>query len=471
MNGVLSMSAKTLAVVVRHARVFGSAAMIGFRRASGGPHAKDGGTQDQFEPVLIRPRTGVRGSEVYAGSRRFRCVLALVWALVLPIGPARGDDDAYESRRALQELFHRAADRAAPWVVQIETIGGAQPRDGAAANDELPPDEMPSPDDVPPPDEDDGTPPAEENLFRDTLGSSFVVADGPTTGIVYTSDGWILTSSFNFVREPTHTTVAFSDGRRFVAKLVGRDKVRKLAMLKIDADGLETPEWAATDEIRVGQWALALGRGFGGSQPSVTVGVVSALDRMMGNAIQTDAKLSPADYGGPLVDVQGRVLGICVPMAQRPGELAGVEFYDAGVGFAIPEHRVRELAGELQQGKTFYRGWLGVQTDFRVRGALVISRVADPSPVAGVGIRAGETIVQANGREVRNIDHLRKAVYMLPAGEPVQLVVRRKGLDYGYEVVLAKSDDLGPLAEVVPQVDMNKPFTAPSTRGRAWPSP
>ena len=131
---------------------------------------------------------------------------------------------------------------------------------------------------------------------------------------------------------------------------MARDKVRKLALLKIDVDGLDVPEWVPTSDIRVGQWAIALGRGFGGDSASVTVGIVSALNRMMGNAIQTDAKLAPANYGGPLIDVHGRILGICVPMAQRQGELAGVRFYDAGVGFAVPEHRVRELVDTLHNG-------------------------------------------------------------------------------------------------------------------------
>ena len=234
-------------------------------------------------------------------------LLACMWTAAAWC-PATADDQAvdggFEIQRARQELFRRAVDRASPWVVQVETIGGAQSRHWADGLFE----------------QDDGTPP-QDNLFRDTLGSDFLVADGPTTGVVYDSDGWILTSSFNFVREPAHVTVRLADGRHFVAELVGRDKVRKLAMLKIDATDLQTPDWVPTCEISVGQSAIALGRGFGGEYPSVTAGVVSAVNRMLGNGIQTDAKLSPANYGGPLIDLEGRILGICVPMAQR--QLAG----------------------------------------------------------------------------------------------------------------------------------------------------
>ncbi len=375
-------------------------------------------------------------------------------AMILAVASslAVADETDLEARRAMQQLFHQATERATQWVVQIETIGGSQPRDVIAVDQ--------------PAKTDDGTPPR-ENLFQDRLGSDFLVADGPTTGIVYESDGWILASSFNFVRDPTHVTVRLADGRRFVANLVGRDRVRKLVILKIDAVGLVTPEWVPTSEIRVGQTALALGRGFGGDTPSVTVGVVSALNRMMGNAIQTDAKLSPANYGGPVIDLEGRCLGIAVPMAQQQGELAGVEFYDAGVGFAVPQHRVREIADALKKGKSFYRGWLGVQTDPRFKNGLLIARIANPSPMWDLGIRSGAIIVYANGQEIRHIGNLRKAIYMVPAGEMVRIVVRDRGLDYGYEVVLARSTELGPLATEEPRIDPTNPFPIP--RGKVYP--
>ncbi len=368
-------------------------------------------------------------------------------------------DDAYQVLLGRQELFRRASETVAPFVVTIETIGGAQPRKFIDENEEPVTEE---------PETDDGTPPEEENLFRDDLGHSFLVADGPSTGVVYAPDGWILTSSFNFVRDPSHITVKFADGRHYVARLVARDRVRKLAMLKIDEQNLSLPEWVPTGDIQIGQTAIALGRGFGGDDPSVTVGVVSAKNRMMGNAIQTDAKLSPANYGGPLIDLQGRILGICVPMAQRPGELAGVEFYDAGVGFALPEHRVRELADVLMQGRSFDRGWLGIQIDPRHRGALKVHRVADPSPVWDLGIRQGDLIVEANGQVLQHIGHLRKAIYMLPAGESVCIVVRRRNLDFGYDVVLARSSELGQLAAVEPDVDLTKPFERPREATNRW---
>jgi len=227
--------------------------------------------------------------------RFFAVLVCAAAATAFVCASATADYDSFEVRLALQELFHRAFERASPWIVTVDTIGGAQQRDAVG--------------DILEAFRDDGTPP-EESPFQDTMGSNFLVADGPTTGIIYSSDGWILTSSFNFIRDPSHVTVRLADGRQFVAELVARDRVRKLAMLKVDGTDLPTPEWVSPAEIQVGRTALALGRGFGGNQPSVTVGIVSALNRMMGNAVQTDAKLSPANYGGPLIDLHGRCLGI-----------------------------------------------------------------------------------------------------------------------------------------------------------------
>ncbi len=385
-------------------------------------------------------------------------MLAYGGAVVGAAGPA--DDAGLKLQRANQAMFRQAAARVTPYVVQIETVGGVQPSDRLVVRPPAEPEEdgLPTPDS-----EDDGMPPSEPpvNPFRDTLGSGFLVADGPTTGIIYSSDGYILTSSFNFVREPAYVTVRLPDGRQLVANVVARDKVRKLALLKIDAGGLETPEWVQRSEIRVGQWAIALGRGFGGKVPSVTVGIISAVNRMMGNAVQTDAKLSPANYGGPLIDIHGRVMGICVPMAQRPGELAGVELYDAGIGFAIPRSRVDQIVRSLKTGKSFERGWLGVQLDGRARDGLPVVAAADPSPMREVGIRTGDVIIEANGRPIRNFANLVQAIYMIPAGEVVDLVVRRDDLEYGYSVTLAPSSALGPLVQDEPPFDPANPFPKP----------
>jgi len=377
---------------------------------------------------------------------RFTLGVVIVFVGVLSHGTVVAKD-SYELRRAQQRRFREAASKLRPSLVRIETVGGVQPLSGGTANLPISPEEGSG-----------GSQRRTQTPFRDAPGSRFKVASGPTTGLVYSADGYILTSSFNFVVEPAIITVALADGRRFVAELVARDQVRKLALLKIDATDLPVPQWQERTEIRVGQWAIALGLGFGGDDASLTVGVVSAYNRMMGNAIQTDAKLNPANYGGPLCDLNGRVLGICVPMAQRPGDLAGVEFYDAGIGFAVPKDRVDAIVPQLMKGKSFYRGWLGVVLDPAVRDAAVILNIADPSPMLDAGIIPGDRIIKVAGKEIRHFGHLVKALYMIPAGDFVRLELERDGAMFVAEVRLARNTELGSLPDLAEPFDPTQPL-------------
>jgi len=377
-------------------------------------------------------------------------VLLVSFSSLLCVGAVFGAEDDYwlDVQRANQSATRAAVSRISGSLVQIETVGGAQPKDarterGQAEGGEKKDDDRDKP------------------LFVDTVGSNFLVADGPTTGIVYSSDGLILTSSFNFVRNPVVITVKLADGRRLVADLVGRDQVRKLALLKVEADGLEVPEWAPPDGIVVGQWAIAVGLGFGGQSPSVTVGIISALNRMLGNAIQTDANLSPVNYGGPLLDRDGRIVGICVPMAQRPGELAGVEFYDAGIGFAVPKTRVDEIVADLRAGKNFYRGWLGIRLDPQARDDVTIGELDLKSPLRAAGMHPGDKILAVNGKTVRHFGNLVQAIYMIPAGERVHLTVRRGGEEVGITVTLARSEQLAQELEKHEPFDPSNPFPQP----------
>lgn len=388
-------------------------------------------------------------------------VLAALAALLLAaLAPVRGDE--IEEMRATQEAFHRVVAALTPSLVRIETVGGSQPVDPLVTDDE----------------ETKESPQQKrlQNPFRDTAGAEFTLADGPTTGIVWSPDGYIITSSFNFVREPMLISVTLPDGRRMAADLVARDQVHKIALLKVDAAGLRVPAWSPAEEVRVGQWALALGLGFGGAEPSVTAGIISAVNRMRGTAVQTDAKLSPANYGGPLCDLAGRIVGLCTPMAQRPGELAGVEMYDSGVGFAIPRTKLEAIVARLMKGESAYRGWLGVSVDNRVHDAVVISNVAGPSPMRAAGVRANDRILEINGVKMKHFGSMLRELYMIPAGGTVRLKIGRyldpdmvdgqpgpqpEMQEFEVAVALARNTDLGPLPEEEEPFDPSNPFPLP----------
>jgi serine protease Do len=329
------------------------------------------------------------------------------------------------------EAFRKAAGRAAPSVVTIETIGGTQP----TSNSRSP---------------------------------TFLVADGPTTGLVWSADGLILTSSFNFVRDPSVITVTLADGRRFVAELLGRDEIRRLAMLKIDASDLPVPEWADIAQMKVGQWAIGLGRGFGQLPREVvqttggctiTAGIISGLGRMSRLVIQTDAKLSPANFGGPLIDIEGRVLGLCVPIGMDPGQLSGVEWYDSGIGFAVPRQQVQRSAPDLARGRNVRRGILGVGVAQGVPGATVVGACGDPSPALRAGVEPGDQIVAIDDQPIETYADLTRILRPYAAGTRVIVHIMREGKPLELPLILAVPEDVGPVT--VPEPPASQPTDQP----------
>lgn len=322
----------------------------------------------------------------------------------------------------LENAVRLAVERIEPAIVTIETVGGTQPMF----------DERGQPIDT-------STGQLPTGPVR---GGGFRVADGPTTGIVFSADGLILTSSFNFTRDPLATSVRLADGRTFVAQIVARDRVRKLVLLRIEAGDLPVPEWTSREAIRGGQTAIALGRGFGGKSSVISVGIVSATRRIAEQAIQTDAKLSPANYGGPLVDLDGRVMGLCVPMGLQPGELVGVEWYDSGIGFAIPRDVIDQVAPKLLAGENIERGWLGVSMVQDVFPGVVIVGVATNSPAERIGLQPGDRIIALDREPVASQMEMMRRMNCRSAGEELELTITRRLAPKGFVAQLALYSEL-----------------------------
>lgn len=264
---------------------------------------------------------------------------------------------------------------------------------------------------------------------QDRVGK-IITGTGPTSGMIVSRDGLIISSAFNFIGKPSSILVTLPDGRRFPAQNVATDHLKMLTLLKIDAQNLPVPLAIPESEIQVGMWSIALGRTFDLDQPSISVGIVSALERIWGKAIQTDAKISPVNYGGPLVDINGRLMGILVPLS--PGasaETAGVEWYDSGIGFAIPMSDVLKVIPRLNTGKDLYPGLLGItltgngdlSTDMK------LDRVRYGSPAQEAGIKAGDTITQLDGNAVAMHSQVKQVLMNKYAGDSVSLMVTREG--------------------------------------------
>ena len=281
--------------------------------------------------------------------------------------------------------FKAAAAAAAPSAVRIETLGGV-----------------------------------------DTAGGR-LLGQGPSTGTVVRADGLILTSSENFAGDPTSILVRLPDGRRLAAERLGEDEARQLTLIRVDADGLTAAVPAPIDDLRVGDWAVAVGRTFSADGVNLSVGVVSAKDRILGRAVQTDAKTSPANYGGPLVDLAGRTIGVLAPLSPGGGQ-GGVEWYDSGIGFAVPLADMLPVLDRLAAGETLRPGKLGVTFKGAALDAEpVVDSVRPQSPADAAGLQSGDRLISVAGREVSRPDAVKLALGPLYAGDDTALVVERDG--------------------------------------------
>ncbi len=383
-----------------------------------------------------------RNRPVVDGIRWQLLPLLLILAGSAPAGRA---DEAAISATALRthqrQVFQAALERIAPTIVRIDTIGGAQ------AVREI------------------------QDRGGDTVvAATFRQADGPTTGVLWTRDGYILTSSFNFVRQPAIITATLADGKRFVAHLVARDRVAQLALLKIETEDLPTPPRAPLEGLRPGQWALTAGLGYGSAKPALSVGVISGLRRNEGLCAQTDAKTSPANYGGPLLDIEGRLIGICIPKAGRgTDEIAGVEWYDSGIGFAVTHDHLNQRFEALRSGTDWHAGVLGILTSKGDRAVgddspsgVRIERLAEDGPAMDAGLEAADRIVELDGHAVDRPLDLRRALATLAAGQTVSVAVDRDGKRIRAELTLRRADEVKPI---------EPPTSQPSGRSQPFPIP
>jgi serine protease Do len=268
-----------------------------------------------------------------------------------------------------------------------------------------------------------------------------LMPDGPTTGVLISSDGWIVSSAFNFAQPPASILVTFASGEQVPAKLVAEDHSRMLVLLKIEGNH-ERPvaEMMPVADVHVGQWAIAVGRTYRADKSNISVGVVSAVNRMLGKAIQTDAHVSVANYGGPLVDIRGRVLGIIVPMApQATSEVAGAEWYDSGIGFAVPLSSIEPAIERMKHGEDQYPGILGVSFAMGLAPVLPaeIAAVRPNSPAGMAGFRKDDRIVAIEDKPIASQTDVRFALGNRYAGETIQVKVKRGSDELTRPVTLA----------------------------------
>lgn len=275
-------------------------------------------------------------------------------------------------------------------------------------------------------------PNAGEPITREasSLGSGFIIS----------ADGYVVTNNHVVTARDGQTpvdkiTVILQDRKEYPATLVGRDPLSDLALLKVNAGNLPYVVFGRSEQIRVGDWVVAIGNPFG-LGGTVTAGIVSALHRNIGSGqydryIQTDASINMGNSGGPLFDLQGNVVGINTAIFSPTGG-------NIGLGFAIPAEDARRVVDQLRSSGRVKRGYLGVgiqplSEDIaaglglpKERGEIVAS-VEPGGPASRAGIRQGDVIVRVNGQEVTTENTLSYIVANTPIGSRVPVELLRDG--------------------------------------------
>lgn len=292
---------------------------------------------------------------------------------------------------------------------------------------------------------------------------------GLGTGFVIRPEGVIVTNA-HVVAGATRVSVMTRDGKTFPAKILGADETNDLAVVKIDASGLPVAKLGNSDNLLVGEWAIAIGNPYGfllgNSEPSVTAGVISGTGRNLvargeGSAayfdmIQTDASINPGNSGGPLVDADGEVIGVNSSIYSTSGG-------SIGLGFAIPINRASRVVDDLLEHGAVRRPWIGVK--LRVSGAdnvraaissgAVIGTVVPGSPAAKAGLQSGDVILQEGSRPVRNQFDWEAALLDLRVGQPANLRIRRGSRELNVQVSVADQPEVtAPKVQVLRELEL-----------------
>jgi serine protease Do len=265
---------------------------------------------------------------------------------------------------------------------------------------------------------------------------------GLGSGAVINSDGYILTNE-HVVASASKIVVTLADGRSFRAEIKGTDARLDLAVIKINTRGLAFALLGDSDTLKVGQWVVAIGNPYAfameNPEPTVSVGVISALHRALGSAlsqgrdygnlIQTDAAINPGNSGGPLVNLKGEVVGINTAIFSTTGGYQGI-------GFAIPINNAKRIIAQLSAGKRITRGWLGVVVQGLneqlvqyfglpdARGVLVV-QVIPGGPADTGGLKAGDLIRQLDNNPVNNAREFLDAIAQSEPSRRIKVAVLR----------------------------------------------
>ncbi len=264
------------------------------------------------------------------------------------------------------------------------------------------------------------------------------------SGVIVSSDGYVLTNNHVVGDATAEITVALADKRELRAKVIGTDPLTDIALLKINATGLPVMPWGDSSKLKVAEWVLAIGNPFQLSQ-TVTLGIVSAIGRTnVGVAayedfIQTDAAINPGNSGGALINARGELIGINTAIYSQSGGYQGI-------GFAVPSNLARRVMNDLIKYGSVRRGSIGTvvvlplspqvaeQLGISIDKGVLVNRMSRNSPVYDAGVRPGDVIVTVNGKDVSDESQLVRVVADAPIGSTLTLGAVRDGKKIEFRV-------------------------------------
>lgn len=337
--------------------------------------------------------------------------------------------------------FIYAAEKVRPAVVYIKTTYGDKVSQGEEGGEQL------------------------DDLFRDFFGDQggqrrnfHSPAKASGSGVILSQDGYIISNN-HVIQDAEKIEVILDDKRRYYGKVIGTDPTTDLALIKIEEKGLPFVNFGNSDNLRVGEWVLAIGNPFNLTS-TVTAGIVSALSRNINIIqdkdgkqveafIQTDAAVNPGNSGGALVDLKGNLVGINTAI------LGGASGSYTGYSFAVPSTLAKKVMDDLLKFGDVQRGLMGVQIkdidpDFAEKNNLgrndgvYVSDVPSEGAAKGAGIKTGDIIVKIDDRTIHTVSELQQNIAVRRPGDKVKVTFIRDGKEKEVSVTLksAKSNPL-----------------------------
>lgn len=270
---------------------------------------------------------------------------------------------------------------------------------------------------------------------------------GIGSGVIITEDGYIITNN-HVIAQSDKVIVTLNDKREFEAKVVGADPNTDIALLKIDAKGLQPIEYGNSDDVVLGEWVLAVGNPYNLTS-TVTAGIISAKARQLGGKmnlesfLQTDAAVNPGNSGGALVNAKGELVGINTAIQSPTGSYSGYSF-------AVPVNIARKVVSDLKEYGKVQRAVLGIsmaeltpaaakEYKLEEQSGIYVAEIIEGGAAAKAGIKAGDVIRQLNGYEVKTFAELQEQLAKYAPGNKIQVTLSRKGKEKVVDVVLQNS--------------------------------